>query len=175
MGAQDGHCWHDQSIVDVIVSYILLAGTVALEVLAVLPIKAGDVRGTGILSRRGHTELSPLHKSIAKVDFSTSVVTVTDLCFLHAKDGGSWHMLLSREVSNSLMDLVMERRVMISREGSRRRGSTRATPTPSRGCWKQACRRSQILPREGVDVSNSTLNATRHTDVEPSGEVLLLG
>ncbi|XP_062198874.1 uncharacterized protein LOC133901547 [Phragmites australis] len=43
---------------------------------------------------------------------------ITDMCFLLAKgkDGGR-HMLLAREVSNYLMDLVMERRVMISSEG----------------------------------------------------------
>ncbi|CAL5091597.1 unnamed protein product [Urochloa decumbens] len=79
------------------------------------------VRGTGILLRNGHGEGSQLHKSIDKVDFSTSVVMwhlVTDLCFLHAADDeGRRHMALAREVSAYLMDLVLERRVLISSEG----------------------------------------------------------
>uniref|UniRef100_J3MEE9 DUF4220 domain-containing protein n=1 Tax=Oryza brachyantha TaxID=4533 RepID=J3MEE9_ORYBR len=78
------------------------------------------VRGTGILSKRGHHEKTPLHKSIAKVDFATSIVTwhiLTDICFLHDKGGDDQHKLLAREVSNYLMDLVMRRRVLISSEG----------------------------------------------------------
>lgn len=77
------------------------------------------VRGQEILSLRGYQQNSDLYKSIDKVDFSTSVVMwhiVTDICF-HTKGGGGRHMLLGRGVSNYLMDLVMERRVMISSEG----------------------------------------------------------
>ncbi|XP_039843782.1 uncharacterized protein LOC120703694 [Panicum virgatum] len=87
-------------------------------------------RGTAILSRSGHGVGSQLHNSISRVDFSTSVVTwhlVTDMCFFlsgepaaTARDGdvdGRRHMALAREVSSYLMDLVMERRVLISSEG----------------------------------------------------------
>ncbi|EMS47701.1 hypothetical protein TRIUR3_25757 [Triticum urartu] len=80
-------------------------------------------RGTAILSLSGHGVGSQLHKSISKVDFSTSVVMwhlVTDMCFFlggePARDGRR-HMALAREVSSYLMDLVMERRVLISSEG----------------------------------------------------------
>ncbi|CAN6181453.1 unnamed protein product [Urochloa humidicola] len=80
------------------------------------------VRGQGILSRSGHGEESQLHKSIDKVDFSTSIVVwhiVTDVCFLlgAASDEGRRHMLVARQVSGYLMDLVLERRVLISSEG----------------------------------------------------------
>ncbi|KAG2559247.1 uncharacterized protein LOC120685582 [Panicum virgatum] len=88
--------------------------------------KFSHARGTEILLLSGHGEGSPLHKSIAKVDFSTSVVMwhlVTDMCFFFGgkppgmDDGGGRHAALAREVSSYLMDLVMERRVLISSEG----------------------------------------------------------
>ncbi|CAD6220953.1 unnamed protein product [Miscanthus lutarioriparius] len=86
------------------------------------------VRGQGILSLRGLAKDSDLYESIDKVDFSTSVVMwhlITHMCSLLAasnKDGGGGdsrddHMLLAMEVSNYLMDLVLERRVLISSEG----------------------------------------------------------
>jgi hypothetical protein len=83
------------------------------------------VRGQGVLSLRGLHKDSGLYKSIDKVDFSTSVVMwhlITHMCSLLAanKDNGGGsrdHMLLAMEVSNYLMDLVLERRVLISSEG----------------------------------------------------------
>ncbi|KAM0925492.1 hypothetical protein ACQ4PT_004149 [Festuca glaucescens] len=80
-------------------------------------------RGQAILSLRGHRERSEVYDSIDKVDFPRSVLTwhlVTDICFfLTGGDAGhaQRHMRLSREVSNYLMELVMERRVMTSSEG----------------------------------------------------------
>jgi hypothetical protein len=83
------------------------------------------VRGQGILELRGYPKHSGLYKSIDKVDFPTSVVTwhlITDMCFA-LTDGGrnlgdhERHMHLAREVSNYLMCLLMERRVMTSSEG----------------------------------------------------------
>ncbi|KAJ1261648.1 hypothetical protein BS78_09G046700 [Paspalum vaginatum] len=83
------------------------------------------VRGQGILKLWGYSEHSDLYKSIDKVDFPTSVVMwhlVTDMCFVLTAGGNpaggrdQQHMRLARAVSNYLMDLVMERRVMISSE-----------------------------------------------------------
>lgn len=80
------------------------------------------VRGDRILQLNGHGQDSDLCKSINRVDFSTSVVmwhVVTDVCFLLSNGGGGSrrHVLLARGISNYLMDLVLERQVLISSEG----------------------------------------------------------
>uniref|UniRef100_A0ACD5YWS5 Uncharacterized protein n=1 Tax=Avena sativa TaxID=4498 RepID=A0ACD5YWS5_AVESA len=83
------------------------------------------VRGQGILALREHGERSEeLYDSIDKVDFPRSVLTwhlVTDICFFLTGGVASQHdqprMRLSQEVSNYLMNLLMQQRVMDSSEG----------------------------------------------------------
>uniref|UniRef100_A0ACD6AMG9 Uncharacterized protein n=1 Tax=Avena sativa TaxID=4498 RepID=A0ACD6AMG9_AVESA len=83
------------------------------------------VRGQGILALREHDGMSEeLYDSIDKVDFPRSVLTwhlITDICFFLTGGIASQHdqplMRLSQEVSNYLMDLLMQRRVMDSSEG----------------------------------------------------------